>query len=271
MTIGDKELRDAVNAALESAGICFPTESSPELVFSDARKRTNKTGEDWNCHILKTEKGKAFIGPFLTNSRHPLTAGLSFPGMVWSTGNRYYMPGTPVISAANTVLVSDASNLDGHHIYLRINPRRSTVLQSTVWPILFLNLLEWRTAERRGFRDVNLRLGQIASFNSKTTETAELERPDGTRRAVALEIGRHTIIPNQPGIYELATDTASYALSVNAIDAEESDLRDRVTTTAGTWVSDAAKRTEYASLSWIFILLGLAALVAHHYLVARGC
>lgn len=266
--VANPRLRDEVRQVLEATERAAMVDASPELWISD-QPGTVDARRTWSLHLLSGEEGRAFVGPFLSRSDHPLTDGLALPGEVWSASADGELPGTPVISAGNTVLLSDERTLSSlHRIHMRINPRTSTVLRSPAWPILFYNLLAWRDARRTGLAEPNVRLGQTARLTlPRGGGTLKIEPPGRDAREVRAAAEQFAFVPARPGLHTLRVGQAEHRLAVNAMDADESNLRACAAGRFGSWIAGSAGREDYASLSWVLVLLALVLLVAHQALI----
>ena len=152
----------------------------------------------------------AYLGPFVVDTSHPMSEGLTLSGLVWavpvqaaaeppddgettaaSTSAADDAPprlgsqassirGRPVVAAGSEVLLADDSRPDGSHIITwRLTPDRSTLLQSPAFPVLVWNLLDWRSAQRPGVRPVNARPGVPVRIVAAAADYAELRQLDG--------------------------------------------------------------------------------------------
>jgi hypothetical protein len=172
----------------------------------------------------------SWLGPFLTERRNDLLAGLTLEGVVWTAG-RGPLAGLPLILAGSQPLLSLEIRQGGSRLWCNLDPARSNLASSPDWPILFANLIDTTRTELPGPGAVNLRIGELISFThaGPTTEVATiaLREPDGTLRPArgvrtltfeARCAGRHVV--EQQG-----RELARYA--VHFVDAAESDLLGR--------------------------------------------
>jgi len=173
--------------------------------------------------------------------------------------------------AGNIALLTDAASLTGrHHLRWRLRPELSTLTESTAWPVLIWNLLQWRRSQMPGLQQVNLRLGTNAIFRSELgTAQIEVKRPDG--KIHTLDIFEETAMIPAPeiGLYEIRSEKRNLSFTMNALSRQESDLRGTVRGQWGDWRDESTLRREYQNLGWIFLLVTLGLLAAHHLVLYR--
>src|SRR5262249_43021337 len=100
--------------------------------------------------------------------------------------------------------------------------------------------------------------------------TVQLTQHDGEERTVPAQGKRLALRPDEPGVYQIQTDEGAVAFAANVLYREESDLRKAATGRFGDWIDELALRLEYQNVSWVALLLVLALLALHGWLVARN-
>ncbi len=244
-----------------------------ELVITDG---TATDASAWRLRLVTGEPAKPYLGPFVLDRGHPLTAGLSLDGVIWGAGADVSLApprgdlavdsaAVPVVTAGDVALLADREETGGRHLLTMFwRPDLSTVQRTPNWPILWWNLLEWRARSVPGVRAANLRLGGEASIGlAASIREAELALPDGSRRRLAARGGRLAIRAEQLGIHRLQHGGRSDRWAVNALAAEESDLRRAQSGRWGGWSDDAAVRWQTRSVAWVLLLIAAAGLVLH--------
>ncbi len=164
-----------------------------------------------------------WIGPFLVEKRHPLLAGVTLEGVVWSADPSRVLPGIPLVSAGNVPLVTEEGDGARRVFHANLDPGRSTLARSPDWPILLANLAELARAELFGPARTNLAVGEAFVYRARDRATWTLAGPGGERELAANEV---LVLDDlaQPGVYELTTAGARCRFALSFLDAAESDL-----------------------------------------------
>ena len=115
ISIENEELNQLVTESLAATGLRAPKNNPPELVIHQSD--SVPAGKDvWGLRWLPApEKPERYTGPFVMDANHPLTRGLSLPGIVWgghpgATNTPSYRP---VITAGNIPLLTHHPEPDG--------------------------------------------------------------------------------------------------------------------------------------------------------------
>jgi hypothetical protein len=181
------------------------------------------------------------------------------------------MEGTPVISAGNTSLVTDEETGDGGHLVrVSLVPELSTLQRTPAWPALVWNLVEWRSRSVAGFRDPNIRVGEIARFTPpREVDEIALVLPDGTRRNQSISGGVSLIRASTPGVWAAEAGEGTFRFAANPIAPDESNLAEATSGTWGSWSTEPEPGETNRDLAWIAALVAVAVLLGHQRLVAR--
>ncbi len=267
LAVDDSEMRQQVAAAVDATELAMIVDRRPELRITDASDASNASGsgldEAWQLRVVADDSAVPFLGPFILDRRHPLTSGLDLEGVIWGAASSVHGSQTPAIIAAgeSPLLTGDDSSRCCPDLTLFWHPGLSNLQQTTNWPILWWNLLSWRSRSVPGLQVSNLRLGSTAVIGLRG-ETAELVLPDGERRSLTLGSEPLEVAADQLGVYQVTHGGVVDRWSVNALTAEESDLR---LTTSGRWGDwgAAAEDWERRGIGWIFLFLALGGLTVH--------
>jgi hypothetical protein len=279
--MANNRLRDLLRRALGATRLAEIVNDKPDLLITDRTGEPTAPEQSWIAQFSSPDKGEmaAFSGPFVLDRTNPLTDGLSLKGVVWGTAkDDEITEGNPVVLAGNTVLVTDqeraaTSGAVRHHLRIRFRPDVSTVQGTPDWPILIANLVAWRSTALPGPDRVNVRLGEQVLVNLPVyRESVSLAAPERSPRTVPVK-GRVVAFPAQElGVWKLTSEDTSWSVAVNALSADESDLRDCDSGRWGSWLDETTLRQEYRGLSWLFLVLLLVLGCVHLYLMglARG-
>jgi von Willebrand factor type A domain/Aerotolerance regulator N-terminal len=175
------------------------------------------------------EERQHLIGPFLTDKRHPLLAGVTLEGLIWTLAPQLDLSaGAPVISAGDRPLLTEGR--DGERVLFRANldPIKSSLHRSPDWPILLANLAELRRRELPGASRSNLRVGETFIYRDREPARYRLSGPeDFDLRAMGTLVVEDV---RRPGVYTLeriGEDEQAEVLgqvAFNFVDPAESDL-----------------------------------------------
>jgi len=267
--LAEGKLRPVVDRAVRATGGATPADIRPQLIFLGDEAPPPPDSEDaWIVRIVADPQGDAFTGPFVLDRSHPLTEGLSLAGVVWG-GGKSALPGAPVIMAGNIALVTDFERAGKHEIRLRLRQDLSTLTESPAWPALIWNLVRWRATHLPGFDRTNIRLGEEATWNLYSPdERAELRGPEGHLTTIQAHGRRIAIRPDRPGVYSLRVGQQTAELAVNPLNRDESDLTQCVSNRWGDERDETTLQLEYRDLMWLPVLIALAIMAIHLWLVA---
>jgi hypothetical protein len=264
---------DLVTRALEVTGLRAAISVDPELVIHHSEVTPSATNAWALCLVTpSSESGAAFTGPFVMDNTHPLAEGLALQGVVWTAATNLTaaQSAIPVILAGNTpLLLVREDALGRQHITLNLDPELSTLHNTPDWPILFWNLLQWRTSQQPGLLENNARLGaevQLLTAGQPVTVTW----PDGTTKSFATTVDRLALETPLPGQYTVVMGNSTNAFVVNPLAAEESELTHCATGRWGAWKDEEHQRIQLASAAWILGLAALSIMILHLVLLARG-
>jgi hypothetical protein len=267
LRLRDAALRTIIERALQSMQGVSLAADRPELVITDAETEIE---EAWTLRIISEKDGASFLGPFVVDRAHPLSEGLSLSGVVWGSGRSEQLPGSPIITAGNIPLLSDVERLGRHELRLRLRPDLSTLQETPNWPILIWNLINWRALSAPGLERANVRLGSAATLKV-STGVESVEVTDPLRRTTELPVREKavTIRAETIGVYDVEANQNRYSFAANALQREESDLAGAASGSWGDWANATEFQWEYRNIGWFLLLLAMAALSAHAWLVAR--
>lgn len=264
-------LAESISDMLEVIIAARPVTEAPHLLITDKPLPTGIDQLPWTLHLQSDPNAAAFVGPFIMDRNHPLTDGLDLQGVIWSAAQGRSYRTIPVIAAGNTPLLEDQQDPgNAHHLRLYLNPELSTLQQSPNWPIFFWNLIQWRQQALPGFHRVNWRLGSEVVFEvPKGALDLRLVRPDGSTEDYQNPDSRIAIQADTPGLYHLMAGSDTYTFAVNAVSADESDLRACRTLQRDNPDQAAQFWWEYRSYDTLLLLMAVIILTLHGYAVFR--
>jgi len=272
LAIDDPLLRQRVRKAMGAIPNVQLAATDAQLVITDAAAGRTTEPQRWTMRLIREDPAKAYLGPFVVDRAHPLTDGLMLTGVIWAAGQSEPLPGRPIITAGNVVLLSDVEYPAGRHeVHLRLRPDLSSLLDSPNWPILMWNLATWRSKHAPGLDQTNGRVGdEIRLTVAPEVKTVNVTDPEGETRTLNVTDDAVTLPAELAGDYRLTAGKGVYTFSANVLDRNESNLSTRSAGQWGDWTESPTFRWEYSSLAWLFGLLAAACLTAHLYFVSRS-
>lgn len=269
VSIGDEKLRRSVRNALEAAGNVLFVSERPELIITDVAGEA--TGDAWRLEIIADDGAEAYAGPFVIDHNNDLATGLSLQSVVWAASPKLKMPGLPLATAGNVPLLAETADADGRRrLRMNIDPEKSNLQDLPDWPIFFTNLLKWRRAGLPGVAEPNVRLGQTLDvLLNKDVEQVELVSPDETTRKLTPHGRRVLATADNVGLHAIKTPDAEYLFSCNTISRDESDLSECSSGRWGNWNDSWIYQDRRIGLSWIFLVVAVAAMSGHLLLIGK--
>ena len=272
IAISDAVLAADIRKALDSSGKISFTEQSPQLTITDSQHKA-KAGSWSGCRVVlhNSPPARSLVGPFTINRNYPLTAGLELNGVIWGASKDADLPGAPLITAGETVLVSSVRhNPSAWEILINFVPSGSTLQNTPAWPVLFWNLADWVGNTRAGLLRNNFRTGEKITVNipadcSKITLTG----PDNLPVNLPVTQGIRQFGAAIPGGYDMTIGDRHYQYQVNPLNFQESDLRGCAYVTERGPVQPEAVARNYVNIVWVPLLAALLCLALHQYLIRR--
>lgn len=217
-------------ALIPAADVVADPASAHLTLGTGLRKEETPEPSAWSIVLRSpTEDPVHLIGPFLMDRAHPLLAGITLDGVVWSCFKDDAARGAALVLSGSRALLSEEISPNGRRRWdLALDATQSTLGRSADWPIFLANAAEARRAELPG--PVRTSLASSESFRwrgapegdwallSPSGAESKLERiPSGdlfTRRL------------NQIGTWQLIRDGERQVdVGVSLLSADESDLR----------------------------------------------
>jgi hypothetical protein len=270
LNIKNQPLLSAVKRAVDAAKNTQLNTTEPGLFITDSSSEPNN--DLWTIKIISEPNVSGFVGPFIIDQTHPLSAGLSLNNVIWAAPKTENITAIPVIAAGNVPLVIDKQSPSGsHNITLWMNPQFSTLMESPDWPILFWNLVNWRRDSLPGLEKSNYQLGSTVIFTPDfSVKDLYLTDPVNNTKKIPASAGKAAAIDTYyPGLYKLSADKSSYSFTVNGISAAESNLAEAVEGKWGQWQQASFFWWEYKNLDIPLLLAALLLLSLHRLITAR--
>ena len=270
-SVSDPPLARLLEETLIASGRARLVQERIDLVVTDGSLRADASGTAagaWTVRIAAGPAGgspiRPFLGPFVIDHEHPLAEGLSLGGVIWA-GRDPGIRGRAVVSAADVpLLVEAAGNSGSKEVVLAFEERLSTLQRTPSWPVLWWNLLEWRSASLPGMRPRNARLGEPLVLSLDDGVDAVRWRAPGSREIVlGVSSGRVELIARDLGIHEALSERRLERFAVNALAPAESDLRGATSGRWGDWQAAERASWGYRPLGWFFLLAALALMILH--------
>jgi VWA domain-containing protein/aerotolerance regulator-like protein len=228
------------------------------------------------------------LGPFLSESGHPLLEGLSFDRVLWRGAGRLGENWTPLVSAGDWTLIgAEAANAERSFI-LNVALGRGSLVKSPDWPILVANLVAERRRRLPGSDRSNLRFGESLTLTlpatAKPMPNAEGEQNEAPEAVLIAPSGQRRELPplstlrlaglDELGLWEVRRGEASFhRFAINALDARESDLRraarDRRDPSSGELAEEESDTLVDPRLHFPLVLIGLFAFFMNWWVLRR--
>lgn len=221
---------------------------------------------------------KDFIGPFVLEKRHPLLAGVTLNGVVW-TGAAPLAPGAirPLASAGDQPLAGTIPRGADTDVLINLDLDRTNLIRSPDWPILVSNAVEMRRQSLPGPERWNYRIGEWVRVRLGREPRAPLRfRCGAVERTLPPGDRIEFVAPSPGGLLQiLEGDDVLFELGVNFLDESETDLRRQSTADAGALGDAPGLRGESGPASdpffWILLTIAAGAIAANWWVLSpRG-
>jgi len=271
ISIADENLDPLIRKTINVTGMAKIGAQNSDIIFTDDASSFSENNSAWIVRILKTGKTKAFVGPFVVDTSHPLTEGLFLEGVIWGAVEESLTKGAPVITAGNIFLLNDFKKLNGQReLIVNFDLRKSTLQNTNNWPTLIWNILNWRKKELSGLVNSNVTPEIDAVLNVKNNiNKVIIIDPEGKKIEKNVQTEKVFIASEKPGIYKIYTDKVLHMFASNMLSPDESNLENSSTGRWGSWSKSAYTKQDFSSISWIFIFSALLVLLLHSMLVSK--
>lgn len=276
LALGEGLLDEALRSALEATGRVQLVADREDLVITTQAEGRPADAESWVVRFVgDAGESTAYVGPFVTDRAHALTQGVSLAGVIWSASPPdagQPATGRPVVMAGNTPLVTELEHpFEQREVVVRLRPELSTLISTPSFPAMVWNLVDWRARAMPGLERSNVRLGaEVRLSTPRDTAAVTLSAPSGEERTLAATDREVHVGIDSPGVYTLRAGERVWPVSVNTLSPAESDVTTAQDGEFGGWIDDVALSREYRSVAWVLLLVALALILWHGYLVHRA-
>ncbi|MFA5190994.1 MAG: VWA domain-containing protein, partial [Verrucomicrobiia bacterium] len=261
--------RSALDKAL--AAIPRVTRAQPGHLVFTAAEPPQPMSSSWRVSIGGAGKGGDFAGPFVPEKRHPLLQGVTLAGVVWSGAAPLPAGGVqPLLTAGDVPLIAMRGARPEAGLVLNLDLERSNLIRSPDWPILIVNLVEWRRQHLPGPERWNYHAGEWVRAHLAREPKGPLRlQANGFERTLPPGRTLEFLAPVAAGVCRVLDGNETlFELGVSFLDERESDLRDRRSGEAGAFAAGTrGLRAEDVAgsdpLFWILLALAAAALLAN--------
>ena len=202
----------------------------------------------------------------------PWPKGLSLQNAIWSASPKTSLGGLPIVTAGNVTLLTESEDIAGRHrLQMPFVADLSNLQDMPDWPILFANLVRWRRGGLPGVAAPNVRLGQTVAV-----ALARRSQASGGGFAVGEPPRSWTFaggaLPCRR-IASVCTRSRRRTPSTSS-PATRFPATNRIWPTAdpaagAVGATRRLTRIGRSSLSWVFLLVAMAAMAAHLAVVAK--
>ena len=265
LDVSDAKLAQQLRKAILAIDGARERDQRPQLIFTTGEMAS--TAATWVCQIGMDGEANALPGPFVIDVNHPLCEGIDLNGVIWGASSAPTPAGhQPLILAGDVALLSFSAN-DGMHLNWNFTPQFSTLQRSPALPILIYNLVRLRAETRPGLDRLSYRLGETVTLRTDENTAVTLTNPKGEQYKPT---GPEMILPTPTvGLYEVELGALQQTFAVNALNGQESDLRTALSGSWGDWRAHQQERRAWRSLVPFTLLLLLAVLLLHWWLIGR--
>jgi hypothetical protein len=176
-----------------------------------------------------------------------------------------------LIDGTNTSLLSVIETPRLRLATLAFDPMRSDLPLRVAFPVLMHNLLRWLSPSQEGVTGRQLQAGMPYSvFFDQPVERVAVQDPQGAQRTYEVQ-GNPWLFTNTDrlGVYILRSGEQKHYLTVNLLDAMESDINP--SDAFPSLAPDASQLTQHAGLVetplWPFVLLGATVMLLSEWYV----
>ena len=264
----DAGIKRLVDKGLKASGHTTFGKVDPKLMIVDHAVPELDNDERWVFEIFPEKDAQAFAGPFILKTEHPLAEGIELIGSVWGaapTNRTEAADMDPVVAIGNTALLAARPP----RVRMHFKPAMSTLQDNANWPILLWNLRNWRASYLPGLSESNVRVGAELDVRvAPGVSEVVLKGPDSTQ-TITTKQRTIRLSPDGPGVHQVTAGPDTFSFAANLLSPGESDLQQADSGTWGKWIDQGVLRKEYKSTAWIWLLIALAAFLAHLWLVTR--
>ena len=200
---------------------------------------------------------------------HPLLRFVSFDNVQVAEAMGVATPdwGVSLVDSPQTSLIVAGERGRQRIVWIGFDPLQSTWPLRVSFPIFMANAVEWLNPAAAKASQFMVRAGDSLRIALGPTVTAaEVTKPDGSTRRLALEPNARELIFGETslqGVYHLKTGTNEITFCVNLLDAAESNIAPREELPFGKYAKVTATTLKQANLeAWRWLALaGLAVLL----------
>lgn len=256
------------NALTSTKRVKIIDSTQADILFVDA----NSALKNNKCKFVFHNSAQPLLiqNSIFVDKNHPICDGIDLQPCYWAISETAKMPGHPLISAGENILLSVSGNF-GNNLRLDMNlsPEYSNFSDTVAWPILIHNIVSWNASFKEGPVSSNIRAGTLLELNfADNSEEAIINGPTVKETMHAFG-NKGGIIVSEPGLYSVEISKKSWAIAVNVLSQEESDLRKRTTSQIGTGLSEAVFIQKSANAIWWFLLPAILLLGYHQWLITK--
>jgi hypothetical protein len=276
--------RDALDRALRAVAGVTRSEQ-PQLVFAPASALDQPAEAGvWRVgfgppptRMLGSGDPRDLIGPFVPEKRHPLLAGVTLAGVVWSGASPLSTASIhPLVSSGNLPLIGSIGTRLDDGVLFNVDLEKTNLLRAPDWPILISNIVELRRQELPGPERWNYRAGEWVRIRLGRDPRRPLHFRCGSieRDLLSSQLMEFTA-PTACGLLDVMEGKdVLFQLGVNFLDENESDLsgkvrgeRGRVTASPNGVLTETGPESD--PLFWILLAVGGAAMLVNWCVPAR--
>ena len=268
LQISDKNLSTIITDTINATKSAQIITQHPELLITDSSNSTAQH-RPATLKLIKSSTMLSCTGPFIVDTAHPLTDGLSFDSLIWAASTNTPLTGTALISAGNIPLLSlDKASKTSSLISMQLDLTRSNIQLTPAWPVLFWNLIDWQLSLRNGFTAANYRTSTPFKLTLNPNEKIRITDPAGKTTEHSTRSNQLLVNSQLPGIYTAQSENWQSRAAINILAPAESDLELCKSGSWGTFSTGEKYRdVQNSSAPW-FALAAMLLLFWHHLIIS---
>lgn len=253
---------DSIIRALSAAGAHpAPADTEPDILVTGGAE--DRGGVFTVVIPSAPESCPALLGPFVTDTSHPLCWDVELEGVCWPA-DKHHIPRSmshPLLSTGDIPLLYLQSK---DTAVLNLAGKGGNLPRTSAWPVLFANVFRYSRQMLPGLHSVNYAPGETLAFVPPGDRKPRPAYIEGEGMKSTLEgVLSSTFVPVKPGRYRILDVDGGeiHRIRVNATAPGESDLRDLAANDRDSVSSSTADNGDMPlkprDLSWLPFLLAV--------------
>lgn len=269
VAIKGKSLSEAIFKTLRSLPFVKITENpNADLLFLENSKPQKYKNAQFIFH--SSNKPVLVTEPIFVDKSHVICDGLDIQPCYWAFAPKIKLPGHPLLSTGNNILLSISGNEEDGFIFdANLSADFSNFQDTVAWPILFYNIVSYVSSFKEGPQNSNVRAGTPLKFNfGQLNDNATIE--GGRVKELIKSLGNTgDVTISEPGKYTVKCEDKSWTVAINVLSEIESDMRAREIVKLGNGLTKENFIKKSSNATWWFLIPGILLLGLHQWILSR--